>query len=105
MRYRAEQLDAVLQKMLLAHLQELDELGAGPADDEAHVREARTNSRRSGDEQVDTLAVRQPREEDNCNWTVSALSPALKEGIGSLMSLGSCAHGLNCSATRVLGMT
>ena len=58
MRYRPEQLDTVLKKVLLPHLQELDELGARPADDEPHVWETRADPRCSSDEQVDALAVR-----------------------------------------------
>ncbi len=67
MRYRPEQLNAVLQKVLFTHLQELDELGPRSADDQPYVWETRADPWSSGDEQVDALAIGQPGEKNNCN--------------------------------------
>jgi hypothetical protein len=61
----AKELNPVVQRILFAHLLELDHLWSIAADDEAHEGKKGTDVRRRGNEQVDALTVDETRDDDD----------------------------------------
>lgn len=69
----AKKLNSIVQRMLLAHLLELDHLWPVAADDKAHAGKDSADMRRRGDEQVDAFAVDKAGDDNNGDWRATEL--------------------------------
>jgi hypothetical protein len=76
-------------------------------DDEAHIRERSADARCRGDEQIDALAVRKARDNDNCDWGTRSAMNMFSRTVGdALVSVaGGVRAGVNWSATSAFGIT